>query len=572
MPPHPAGPAESPVLRTLRRLDSTLNARLLGALELAVGDLRVEGVPAGLTAGIPAAPHGHQSAITFSGDHAELANAVTLLDQLRWGATTVVVELVRALGTHPTIAALFDPPPARLEPPTDVPLSTTPATPAGAAAESAVAARHGAAYLALGVATAAAVLAELPLPAAVPWAPAIIGVGLGAGAGVLAETPMPADYAAAALAKRRAEYILPRRSFSQVEPVEHCFGLVEDHLPGPAPAAFAGNGLVSVVPGGALIRTGTAEAAVSVSLEILGGPPPEVEVAGWDEVVEVSWTAVNGSAAVQGRAPNSARNLFPGAGAGLAPPWPGEFRLRVHAAGRDDAEDPDTAGDARHGDGESYHLVVWSAPAGPEVVHHASDRLGHRLRGQPEPPPRATPEKAYRWVRRSSLVEAATITVVRGTTDTAAVVRAFGADPAAPRLLREVHGTYDPAVYAVAVLAVDGAVVAIEDNGFEGSRPETLRALSQYGRVGSMFWNVNALTQLSLAEGGEILARFEPGFERTALPAAVVPFFDGLVLTGFRDKIAKCLVVVERFTGLPVRPEHLARIEKAGIAYVIREM
>jgi hypothetical protein len=81
--------------------------------------------------------------------------------------------------------------------------------------------------------------------------------------------------------------------------------------------------------------------------------------------------------------------------------------LRVHSAGRDDTDEP-----------ERYQLVVWGAPTAPAAVHKRTDRLGHRLRGEPEPTVAQKPEAAYRWIGTSSLGQAATVTIVTGTSTT----------------------------------------------------------------------------------------------------------------------------------------------------------
>src|SRR5690606_10269033 len=191
-------------------------------------------------------------------------------------------------------------------------------------------------------------------------------------------------------ARARAEYILPLGAAGRAPVSGHRFALLED---GPVPDVdFSGNGLVAVVAGGAVIRTGIETGEVHLVVDVLDGPPPDV-ADGWEEIVEVSWRAFAGGASVAGaREPHLSR---------LTPPWPGDYRLRVHARGRDV---PDGT--------ESYRLMVWEAPAAAEVVHARADRLGHRLRGEPEPP--EPPEAAYRWLAGTALAEAATVTVVTG--------------------------------------------------------------------------------------------------------------------------------------------------------------
>jgi hypothetical protein len=52
---------------------------------------------------------------------------------------------------------------------------------------------------------------------------------------------------------------------------------------------------------------------------------------------------------------------------------------------------------------------------------------------------------------------------------------------------------------------VGSAVAILEVNGFQGSRPEVLRVLSDGARVHSVFWNVNAYSTFSYAVYGRTL-------------------------------------------------------------------
>ena len=206
----------------------------------------------------------------------------------------------------------------------------------------------------------------------------------------------------------------------------------------------------------------------------------------------------------------------------------------------------------------------------PEVVHRRTDRLGHRLRGEPRPAWAQRPEAAYRWVSRSSLDLAATVTVVTGST-VDEVLRAFGADPQQPQSSKAIssdlmeRGSIDP---WVAVLDTGTAVVAVEYNGSVGAQELVLRRVSAAGRAGSMYWNANALTRLSFAEQGELLA----GFEAMGLVDGgprLTEVLAGLDFEDYRDTVAKGMVAVERFTGYTVTPEDIARIEAAGTGFRI---
>ena len=493
----------SQVVTALHSLGNLLPERLLGALELTVDRLTVD-LPPGLGDGLT------PSAATSFGtirqnDETATREAVRLLDQVHPGASDLVVDLVSAL-RH--VAE----------------------SPDATGDEAEIAARHGAAHLALAVLVSTAVLRSLG-GAVAGATPAIVGVALGTTAIVVPQAPKPPGYAAAVLARRRAEYVLPRSAALSAVVTGHTFWLTESSSP--REVDFSGNGLVAAVEDGVVIRTGVAGGAVRTSVRVLTGPP-EVDVTGWDEVVEISWHAPEGGAVLSGATVGLGEQRWD------LPPWPGDYRVLVHATGRDDEE-------------ESYDVVVWQAPHAPEVVHRKTDRLGHRLRGEPEPPPVIPPEAAYRWIERHRLGTAATITVVQGLT-AAEVVRTFGGDPAVPVPLGTIvaeHG-YVP---SVAVLDADGVVVAVEDNGYHGAEPDTLTALSRSGRAASVFWNVNADFQVTVAEHGELRYAGDPGVD----PG--VPFADDLDFDDYRHHRAKGLTVLARCTGHDVTPAELAAID-----------
>jgi hypothetical protein len=296
--------------------------------------------------------------------------------------------------------------------------------------EATIAATHGAHHLAIALVATTIAARE----AGNPGVAGIVGTALGVAANLLRSKPMPAGYETALRDKERAEYRLPQSGSTSVEVRDHVFALTEGGFP--AFGDFADNGLAEVADGGVVVRTGMQNGPVRVGIRVLAEPPATAETLGWEEVVDLSWRAEHGSAGVGGRV--------------TTPPWPGDYRVRVHAYGRDD---PET---------ESYDLWIWAAPPEPPRVHARADRLGHRLRGEPEPPVVDRPEAQYRWIGRSRLTVAATVTVVTGL-PAEEVLRAFGADPARPESLEEARETYaDP---WVEVLDLDGVVVAIEEKG-----------------------------------------------------------------------------------------------------------
>ncbi|MBR7831847.1 hypothetical protein KDL01_01160 [Actinospica durhamensis] len=539
------GPA---VLAALASLEVMLAERLLGALEVAVEALDVAAFEvagldvaafnvAGPTALAGQAPRTHGTVVAFvsSSDESEARRAATFVEKLRPGTAALVETVTRMLVAHESIAPLL-------------------ATVSGED-ERSLASAHGAGYLAFAVATVSAVIKSADLPAYAGGPSAVIGLALGASAMLLREVEMPPGYTEAVLAEARARFLLPRHTHGSVSLAEgRGFALTDGAWP--ETSDFSGNGLVAVGSSGVVIQTGAAAGAVRVDLAIREGAPEEVDTKTWDEVVEVSWNAARGLASVVGSGEGESDARLKA----QTPPWPGHYRLRVHVSGRDGDRDE-----------ERYKLVVWRAPAAPEIVHRAVDRLGHRLRGEPEPSTVVRPEAAYRWISGSFLREAATVTIATGVTPEE-LIRIFGGDPDRPEptasISHEQHEDRNKLIASIAVLDIGGGVLAVEDNGFQGADSEIVRKLSRQGRAASMYWNVNALTCLTLAEGGRLLESFEPGFAGYESDhPATVEALRGIDFEDYRDKHEKGLVAVERFTGHVFTEEALERITSQDVVY-----
>ncbi|SNY66820.1 DUF6461 domain-containing protein [Paractinoplanes atraurantiacus] len=533
-PPYPPHHGEPEIVGVLRPLGPLPPERLLGALERQITRYDWTGAPGVLT-GLPK-PSDYRFAFVASGGHdSEAVTAATLLERLRPGLSARVTDLVRALRSHPAITPLLETGPEARD-------------------EAAIATRHGAGHVALAVAVAGAVVHQADPPMLVSRAAAVVGLGLGAAVPLLREIPMPGAYAAALLEKVRAEYLLPRHTSGSVTVAGHRFGLVEGSLP--AVGDFSGNGLAVAVEGGVAVRTGVAEGHLRVELVVAAEAPAEVED-GWEDVVELSWHAAEGQASIV-----SPDGTVAGRLRGQTPPWPGDYRVRVHAVDRD-------SGDSEF---ERYKLVVWAASRAPEIVHKRTDRLGYQLRGEAVPERAARPEHAYRWVRRSRLSVAATITVVTGSTVEEAL-RAFGADPSRPLPIDAIQRdlslrqSIDPWVIP---FDAGGAVILVEENGYFGSHPGVLSAASANGRAASMFWNVNAMTRLSFAEHGTVLASFEPfGGEQT--PPAVTEALTGIDFSERGYRTEKGLAAVERFTGHGITAADVTAVFASGSGYLIEE-
>ncbi|WP_157537088.1 DUF6461 domain-containing protein [Nocardioides sp. Root190] len=96
----------------------------------------------------------------------------------------------------------------------------------------------------------------------------------------------------------------------------------------------------------------------------------------------------------------------------------------------------------------------------------------------------------YGWVLEDAVGVACCITVVAGI-DSDEALRRFGADTSRP---------LDPSVeaddaeaygWSISVAAAPGGVVAVEPNGFQGSREDVLLRVAGNSVAASVFWNVN---------------------------------------------------------------------------------
>jgi hypothetical protein len=101
-------------------------------------------------------------------------------------------------------------------------------------------------------------------------------------------------------------------------------------------------------------------------------------------------------------------------------------------------------------------------------------------------------------------------------------------------------------------------VLAVEINGWQGSRAEVLSRISQGTRAVSALWNVNALTRFSYAAGGRVLTAFEamsPESRQGAEPDALEATRAGLP---WDDFVPAMLALVSRVTGVRLTRDMLA--------------
>ena len=434
-------------------------------------------------------------------------------------------------------------------------LSADEDAPGRAGGDVTILAGRGAAHLGRAVAAALAVLPRPTVGLDGQDRTVVTAIGAGTGLALLTMTaaPEPDGYREAVLARERAEYVPATRLVGSVQVRNHRLALGE----GPVPTDdvdVSATGLAAAVPGGIVVRTGTAEGSVFVEVRVQDEEPTD-EPTLYEEVVDLSFLSEEGFASVIGADGAPAEGLRH-----VTPPRACDYRVRVEAWGRDAAD----AG-GRTWQYESYTLTLWPADPAPPVAHRRTDRLGHRLRGEPESTWPERPELAYAWIRDSELSEAATVTIVTGS-DAVSVLRAFGADPDRPTPREALAEAFPPDPW-VSVLDLGDAVLAVELNGWQGSHADVLSAASAAGRAASMYWNVNAVTRLSFAERGQVLDAFEIGHQPQDLPEIAA------ALTGLDfdhgDWILPSLLAVERFTGHRFTRQHLEQIQTADQAYLI---
>jgi hypothetical protein len=174
----------------------------------------------------------------------------------------------------------------------------------------------------------------------------------------------------------------------------------------------------------------------------------------------------------------------------------------------------------------------------------------------------------YDWFKDHWLREAFCITLVRGL-DEEEVLRRFGGERSQPRTLSaadagELSGSFH-AGYPQIILATrsEGWTIAVEDNGWEGARPEVLRALSRGAQAVSVYRNVNALGHFSDAVDGALLVQFELLFPQRrwgSQPDLLLPQMRAVGLDPdwpeppYGEVDTAALALAERVTGVRLDP------------------
>ncbi|MGW2748821.1 hypothetical protein [Streptomyces sp. NPDC001450] len=129
------------------------------------------------------------------------------------------------------------------------------------------------------------------------------------------------------------------------------------------------NGLVEVQDGIATVHTGIHTGDVDVTIT-LHTDTPEPGEAVWEEIVEVSLHSASGELMVRGLMDDLDEELPVLSCAG-----PGDYRLRIHARGRD------TASDLAPEEVTEYYLIqAWPAPPRDARVLRQQDSYGASIR------------------------------------------------------------------------------------------------------------------------------------------------------------------------------------------------
>lgn len=157
---------------------------------------------------------------------------------------------------------------------------------------------------------------------------------------------------------------------SQPVPVQyHQFNISDEGGPTGPDLQREHNGLVQVTDGVTIVLTGIHTGDVDVTVT-LHEAEPALDSGGWQECVEISAHSASGDLMVRGLMDDLDEELPV-----LSFSGPGDYRLRVHARGRDTAVDlaPDEVT-------EWYLVQAWPAPVQPARVLSQSDAYGASVR------------------------------------------------------------------------------------------------------------------------------------------------------------------------------------------------
>ncbi|MER7577827.1 hypothetical protein [Streptomyces sp. NPDC126514] len=151
----------------------------------------------------------------------------------------------------------------------------------------------------------------------------------------------------------------------------HQFEISDEEGPTGPDLGRGHNGLLLVADGAITVLTGihTGDVAVTVALN---HNEPSPDTGGWQEIVEVSAHSASGELTVRGMMDDLDEELPV-----LSHQGPGDYRLRVHARGRDPAIDQ-----ALDEVTEWYLIQAWPAPPQAATVLRRNDVYGASVRAR----------------------------------------------------------------------------------------------------------------------------------------------------------------------------------------------
>jgi hypothetical protein len=157
--------------------------------------------------------------------------------------------------------------------------------------------------------------------------------------------------------------------------VSHSQYWIQDDLLDTDPSMYVGfNGLIRAQGGIAIVLTGTSYGQIRLTAQARLTAPEAVDLASWDEVVEVSLLFENGTAKILA----GTGTVVPGLPL-LSAAGQGPYRVRAHARGRDLARAADSQDE--HRDPVEEHLVIsWPAVPAPEEHYKLTDAYGAAIR------------------------------------------------------------------------------------------------------------------------------------------------------------------------------------------------
>ncbi|MFC9916063.1 hypothetical protein [Streptomyces sp. NPDC059862] len=149
----------------------------------------------------------------------------------------------------------------------------------------------------------------------------------------------------------------------------HQFDISDEDGPASPDLDRRHNGLVRVADGAIIVMTGIHTGDVDVTVTLHEAEPAPVD-GNWQEIVEISAHSASGELMVRGMMDDLDEELPV-----LSFNGPGDYRLRVHARGRDTAVDlaPDEVT-------EWYLIQAWPAPAQEVTVLRQTDGYGASVR------------------------------------------------------------------------------------------------------------------------------------------------------------------------------------------------